>query len=227
VKVVVTVPWRPTPDRIRAFQAVRDWYAEVLPEWWFGTADSGHEQFSRAASRNACVRLAVEHGADVVVINDADTIPERHGVTAAVQAAHDQGGLHFGLHTMRYLSAEETELYYSGSLLDRTGTPHDSSVVVMRPIDYIHAGGQDERFTGYGGEDNAFCAAASTLLQRGACWHKGAAISLYHDPSVRDIGSARWKPNSELNIRYQHAKGNVRRMRNLINERTYSGALHV
>lgn len=226
MKVVVAVPWRPTPDRIRAFRCVSNWYAENFPDWWFGTADSGHTEFSRAGSRNACVRLAVDHGADVVIVNDADTIPEPHAVADAAKAAEAHGGLHFGLSTMRYLDPDETERYYNGEFIDCTGRPHDSSVLAIRPIDYIRAGGQDERFTGYGGEDNAFCAAAYTMLGHVA-WHSGAAISLHHDGSCRDIGSERWKPNSQLNIRYQAAKGNKHRMRQLINERTYQGALHV
>jgi hypothetical protein len=225
MRVAVVIPWRPTPDRIQAFQAVRDWYTSEFPDWLFGTADNGAEPFSRAGSRNACVRLAEEWGADVVVVNDADTIPERHGVVGAVGAT-THGGLHFGLTTMRYLTEDETAAYYRGVPIDRTGRPHDSSVFAITPDNYWRAGGQDERFSGYGGEDNAFHAACQCLLGS-VTWHPGAAISLWHDGSCRDIGSERWKPNSELNQRYQRAVVEQRRMRALINERCYVGAVRV
>jgi hypothetical protein len=215
--VVVAVPWRPTPDRLTAFMYVRDWYAEQFPDWIFGTADSGAEQFNRAASRNACVRMAENACADVVVLNDADTIPVKGAVAAAVYGAADDGRLHFGLDTMLYLTPEEQEAWERGEQPTREALPHDSSVIAIRPASYWQAGGQDERFTGYGGEDGAFTSACTAILGP-PVWHQGMALSLYHDPSVRDIGSERWKPNSALAKRYGQARNNINRMRRILAE---------
>ncbi len=216
-RVVVAVPWRSTPDRLKAFLYVRDWYAENFPDWSFGTADSGHEPFSRAGSRNACVRMAENACADVVVLNDADTVPVKGAVAAAVYGAHDDGRLHFGLDRMLYLTIEEQEAFDRGEMPIRTALHHDSSVIAIRPSSYWEAGGQDERFTGYGGEDGALTSAASAIL--GTCvWHQGTAISLYHDGSCRDIGSERWQPNSALAQRYHRARNNRREMLKILAE---------
>lgn len=215
--VAVTVPWRSTPDRLAPFLAVRDWYNENFPQWWFGTADSGHEPFSRAGSRNECVRVAEKHGADVVVLNDADTIPVKGAVAAAVYGAFDDGRLHFGLDTMLYLTAEEQLAYNRGEMPTRQALSHDSSVIAIRPDAYWKAGGQDERFTEWGGEDGALTSAATAIL--GKCvWHYGMAISLWHDGSCRDIGSERWKPNGELAQRYYKARHNRVEMLKIIRE---------
>jgi len=218
MRVAVMCPWRPTPDRLAAFQTVRDWYLENFPDWYFGTADSGHEEFSRAGSRNTCVRVAEADGADVVVLNDADTIPDSKAVTAAVFGAFDDGLLHFGLDTMLYLTEEETAAYHAGKWPTRTALQHDSSVIAIKPASYWECGGQDERFTGYGGEDGALTSAATAILGRPR-WHKGMALSLYHDGACRDIGSERWQPNSALSQRYYNARNNAAAMRAIIAER--------
>ncbi len=225
-RVLVAMPWRPTPDRLQAFQYARDWYIKTFPQWSIGCSDNGSAEFSRAGSRNACARTALAGGFDVVVINDADTVPEVGAVAAAVHGAADDGLLHFGLSTMRYLTQEETAAVYAGEEIDRNGNSHDSSVLAIQPKAYFEAGGQDERFTGYGGEDNAFCAATTALLGN-PVWHDGQAISLWHDASCRDIGSERWRPNSALAVRYSAVRYNAEGMRHLINERDYQGAVHV
>lgn len=217
MSVVIAIPWRATPDRQRAFDFVVDWYRNHLP-YPIVTADSGPGAFSRARARNQCVRKA--EGADVVVINDADTVPNLAAVKEAIHAAPD-GLLHFGLDRMAYLDQEQSEAVYRGDWPDIAGEPHDSSVVVIRPASYWEAGGQDERFTGYGGEDNAFTAACTALLGE-PVWHAGTALSLWHDGSCRDVGSARWWQDTvPLHQRYNHARNDAKRMRAIIAEREY------
>lgn len=218
MRVVITIPWRPTPDREAAFRFVWDWYVTIarLQGWdRIQAVDSGHHEFNRAASRNACVRAASD--ADVVIINDADTVPHPATLYEAVKAAYD-GRLHYGLDKMKYLSEFESHTYMSGQPVDVSDAKeHDSSVYVIQPRRWFVAGGMDERFTGYGGEDGAFCSAARALI--GVKWHKGTAVSLFHDPSVRDIGSERWKPNSALAMRYQDASRSPTLIRKIIAER--------
>jgi hypothetical protein len=221
VKVVVTLPWRPTPDREAGFRFVWDWYVKIarLQGWdRICAVDSGHHEFNRAASRNACVRAASD--ADVVIINDADTIPHPSSLYEAVRDCAD-GRLHYGLDKMIYLDPEATKAYMAGEPVDvSSAREHDSSVYVIAPHRWWEAGGMDERFSGYGGEDGAFCSAARSLI--GVQWHKGTAVSLYHDPMVRDIGSERWKPNSALAKRYYDASRSPSLIRKLIAEREYA-----
>lgn len=222
-KVAVVIPWRPTPDRERAFRAVWNWYVGFGPRFIdrIMAIDSGHLEFSRAGSRNAGVRAAGD--ADVVIINDADTIPHEPAVVAAIAQAAD-GRLHFGLDRMKYLSEHESEMFYDGHQVDVSDArQHDSSVLVCQPSTWWRFGGEDERFSGYGGEDNARTIAARTMV--GVHWHKGTAVSLYHDPSVRDIGSERWKPNSKLMQRYLATNGSPLGIQRVIAERDYPGAV--
>jgi hypothetical protein len=218
VKTVVCIPWRPTPDREEAFRFVWNWYVEhPRPFDRIMAVDSCSVEFNRAGSRNSCVRAAAD--ADVVVINDADTVPHPPALAAAIAQAVD-GKLHYGLDKMKYLSEEETRKYFDGRPVDVSDAKaHDSSVIVCTPATWWKVGGMDERFTGYGGEDGALCSAANALA--GVQWHKGTAVSLFHDPMVRDIGSERWKPNSELSQRYYRARHNPAAIRELIAERDY------
>lgn len=217
MRLAVCIPWRSTPDRVRPFGHVCSWYAEHLPGVPVVPADAGGERFSRAGSRNEAVRRAQASGADTVVLADADTIPDPMALRSAIAASGD-GALHFALDRMAYLDEETTEAVYRGETVEVDAIGHDSSVYVITVESYWAAGGQDERFTGYGGEDNAFTAACETLV--GAVWHPGLALSLWHDGSCRDVGSSRWWADTvPLHRRYQTARGNRAAMQALTSER--------
>jgi len=203
--VVVGFPWRETPDRVPAFRVVFAWYRHHLPGARMVCCDSGHDPFNRAASRNMVVDRAVELGAAVVVISDADTVPSPAGLSSAIAAARN-GGMHYPFD--RYL--------YAGTDLEPGG--NTGGIYVCRPDVWHAAGGMDERFTGWGGEDDQLHAAVECLVGPPTC-HPGIAVSLWHDPACRDIGSARWQPNSELAQRYHRARRDPAAMRALIAER--------
>lgn len=67
----VCIPWRPSPSRIKPYEAVRRYWAENFPDWPVVTADAGGEIFNLGASRNRAVEKAET---DVVMLCDADTI---------------------------------------------------------------------------------------------------------------------------------------------------------
>lgn len=203
--VAVGFPWRPTADRAPGFEIVQNWYEAVLPDAVMLPCDSGHEPFNRAASRNLCVRQAEEHGADLVVVSDADTIPSPSGLQAALAAAID-GGMHYPFD--RYL--------YAGTDLQPGG--NTGGIYVCRPDVWWAFGGMDERFSGWGGEDDAAHAAAEALIGKPTT-HPGFAVSLWHDATCRDLGSPRWRPNSELSLRYNAARRNRAEMASIIAER--------
>ncbi len=70
-------------------QTVRWHLLDLLPDAMMMDVDSGHRPFSRAASRNVGVKYAQEAGFDAVVLNDADTLPEREPLLAAIESAHE------------------------------------------------------------------------------------------------------------------------------------------
>lgn len=203
--IVVGFPWRPTPDRLAAFEVVSRWYADTLPDAAHVTADSGHDPFSRACSRNDVVTRAQEMGAEVVVLSDADTVPSPAGLHLAIDAARN-GGLHYPFD--HYL--------YAGTNNPAGG--NTGGIYVCRPDVWWSFGGMDPRFDGWGGEDDQAHAAAECLIGTPVN-HPGWAVSFPHAGDCRDVGSQRWKPNSDLAIRYHLARHSPTKMRAIIAER--------
>ncbi len=212
-RVVVGMPWRPKPGRLAAHDTARAWWDQHFPSYEVVEVDTEHDQFNLAACRNAAVRAAEGMGAEVVVITDADVI--FHPVITVdqcIDAARD-GRVHMPFTEQVYLTEDETEALVSGRPAPTSGAPGNGCCYIATPAAYWAAGGGDERFQGWGGDDDAFVAASETLV--GLRRHEGLAYSLWH-PAVRDIGSDRWRPNSDLAQRYWRARGSVRHMKRLI-----------
>ena len=93
-------------------------------------------------------------------------------------------------------------------------------IAIARSRHRLGGEGIDERFSGYGGEDDAIVAAAECLakLRRDP---QGLALSLFHADANRDIGSERHRPNMELAMRYIGARKSKKAMMRLIEERDY------
>ena len=72
--VSVIVPWRPAASRVPAFEFLRGWYAEHLPEFSVRALDTDDEVFVLSACRNRGIGAAALD--EVVVVNDADTLPD-------------------------------------------------------------------------------------------------------------------------------------------------------
>jgi hypothetical protein len=203
--VTVCIPWREQPSRLLPFLVVNDFYTDALPGCAISTADAGGEEFNRAASRNLAVAQAET---SMVVIADADTIPPIDTLHRALELADDDGLLHFPFDRGVYLDQAQTSYITEGVggtpvWRGDEAKPHSSGAAVIRKESYWRAGGQDWRFTGWGGEDDAFLHACRAILGR-VQRHDGVAMILWHE-AVRDIGSERWQPNSDLALRYQDA----------------------
>ena len=87
---LVVIPWRPAPSRIEAFERVVAWYERSLPEFEIRTLDTDDDRFALARIRNLAVTI-LDDPDDVVVINDADTLPDPEPLRAAVDAAAHDG----------------------------------------------------------------------------------------------------------------------------------------
>lgn len=200
----LVVPWRPTsPERVAAYELTLAWYRHHLPDAQVVLADSGHDVWNLAASRNVGVADAVESGHRRIVITDADTIPPPRGLALALKGCRD-GRLHYPFDRCLYAGTD--------------GQPGraNGGVFVVSAAGWAAIGGQDERFTGWGGEDDQLVAAATCLT--GVVRHPGIAVSYWHPP-VAGFGTARHAANLKLLARYTAAKGSSRHMRRLIAER--------
>lgn len=223
MQVTVVIPWRGGQvDRERHHRIVSDHLRAILPDAPLLSVDSGDDPFSRAASRNAGVRLAQDTGAEIVVIADADTIVEPGPLQEAITAAHSDGLLHLPYTHYRGLSEQGTRDYIAGSMPDECDVElaHEwatGGVLVITPAAWWQAGGMDERFVGFGHEDVAFRIAADTLLGP-TVRHPGTITHLWH-PKAMGLGTPQHAANGQLCERYNAANANPDAMRALLAER--------
>lgn len=217
MKVGVAMPWRPQPSRQIAHDYVCGWLGEVLPLSPIYEVDSHHEVYNLAAARNLGVDAAEADGCDVVVIIDADTVvaPAGHLVDAVRECVED-GLVHIPYSNVRYLDEVESVTLAAGGAVPLEGNFANGGCYVVTPATYRTIGGSDDRFSGWGGDDDQLVAAATCLA--GLKRHAGVGLSFWH-PAVRDIGSDRHRPNGVLAQRYWNAIDDPGAMRRLIAER--------
>lgn len=197
----IIIPWRDNDHRAPACRAVCTALRTALPGFPLLLVDSGHETFNRAASRNWGVHHAPQN--EPVVVCDADTLPDPTPLARAVAAAYD-GRLHYPFTECHYLTETGTTEVLTGSEPDLTRIEFtipgaQGGIMVMLASAWIATGGMDERFTGWGYEDNAWHATVTTAL--GApVRHEGTAWHLWH-PSERNNGTPDQHMNREMALR--------------------------
>lgn len=209
-----------------------DWqtkrYKRLFPEAEIviGEDDTGNEYFCKARAINNAVRDS-KH--DKLFIVDIDLAIEKPAIQKGIRLINNYCyiipyGQWWRLsekHTRRILD-NEIKFYVApdGRLCDvhpRRGT----GIHILTKKNFYAAGGYDERFIGWGGEDNAFGCALKTLC-------KGAPKILkqynsYHlwHPSQSTKGKKMRKENVRLWRAYQSAMRNKDMMQDLINSRTW------
>ena len=215
-RVVVLVPrrgdggWR---DRLWAF--CRRWWEAAHPEWTIVEGDHLDGPFNRAAAVNAAARAAGEW--DVAVVLDADVILHPETVARAVRDAHESGCAWLPFAQRCSLSRPATQRLLSGSLgwpipikeaVERQAWNVSTCVVVPRSA-WDAVGGFDERFVGWGGEDDAFHAALAVTV--GVCRGKGEAWHLWHEASLHRSDEVLYRQALALADRYSACAGIDRR----------------
>lgn len=216
---LVVIPWRPAPSRVDAFDRLVAWYGRELPEFRIETIDTDDDVFVLARTRNLAVaRLA---GPDeVIVINDADTLPEPDALREAVAAAPGSGRVHLPYTSYHWLGAEGSAEFASG-----TPPEHCTHVLVRGACSGVYVttrrtwdahGGQDERFRGWGFEDAAWYLAHETLLGAPPQRHQGRVYALHHVGEPR--AGAQYDRNATLMQCYRDTAGDRERMSRLVTE---------
>ncbi len=204
--VTVVLPWRPQPSRLAAFEAVSEWYREALPEASVVTVDSDDDVFNLARCRNLGVRR-IDDPSEVVVIGDADTVPQRAALLEAIDAARDSDLVHLPYTRYHWLGREGTASYLAGVAPEECAYElvrgACSGVYVTTPRTWWKHGGQDERFRGWGFEDAAWYVAHETLLGEPPRRHEGIVFALHHETQVRE--GPQYDANAALMQRYRDA----------------------
>jgi len=149
--------------------------------------------FNRAWGMNVAARLAES---DVLIVSDADMIMDQQTLGLAAAACHGQHGAINPYRRMRDLSESETR-----ALVDRTMTidqlPQQDSntrnrtgigefvsfcggIFVIQRALYFDIGGMDERFSGWGGEDDAMSHKLLKLYPNARELDRSMAFHLWH-----------------------------------------------
>jgi hypothetical protein len=222
----VLIPWRPQPSRVPAFDTVVAWYRGVFGDVDIRTVDSEDEVFNLARCRNLGIAL-VGNPDQVVIINDADTIPERDALLEAVHSAATSGLVHLPYDEYRWLGAEGTAQLTAGADLDQASFElvHGacSGVYVTTPATWWAHGGQDESFRGWGFEDAAWYLAHETLLGEEPRRHSGRVFALHHEAAARE--GEQYEANARLMEDYRAAAGDADAMRQLVESAANARAL--
>ncbi|GAB3602683.1 glycosyltransferase family protein [Microbacterium aureliae] len=212
----IVLPWRAAPSRLDAFERVVAWYADHFPDLPIETVDTDDDPFVLAACRNRAMAEAAPD--QVVVIGDADTLPEPAALREAIAAARDSPFVHLPYDEYRWLGREGSAQYAAGTPL--VDCAHDlvegacSGVYVATPRTWASHGGQDERFRGWGFEDAAWFLAHTTLLGAPPQRHAGRVYALHHIGEVR--AGAAYDANAARMEEYRLAAGDPDAMAQLV-----------
>lgn len=216
-KVTVCVPFRAGAlDREIHADYVAARLREMLPRARHMVVDV-EGVFSRAKVRNEAVRRA---GTGVVVLCDADTLPEKQPLLDAIAGAADDGRLHLPYTRYRALSPEGTLAVYARGVDPRDAPVEDESRRPIGGVWVIHhdawwaAGGMDEEFKGWGFEDDAFHTAANILLGQ-TVRHEGTITHLHHQ-SAANLQSPEYRKNKARYQQYMRVRRNPEQMRKLV-----------
>lgn len=184
INIAIVIPWRAKPDRKYAFDIVRSWYENNLPDAKIILADDGKKDFCLSGCRNVGVKIAEESGANVVVINDADTIPEIDPLMQAINAAANDSYVHLPYTQYCSLRIQGTREFKRGISLQKCDAfivdGACSGVYVTSPQTWWSHYGQDERFRGWGFEDAAWYTAHKIILGQDPIRHEGSVYSMHH-----------------------------------------------
>lgn len=218
VSVEVIVPWRPSPERQRIWNWVRDRYHQKHPDWTVTEAPGRDGDWCKAWAVHDA-----QPTADVVVVADADVWCD--GLSEAVSAV-EQGAAwampHLRVHR---LTSEATEAVLNGGPLageleqdHYRGTEGGGLVVLPRTT--LQDVPLDPRFHGWGGEDHSWACALHTLA--GPLWRGRADLwHLWHppQPEMDRFGSKFGGPvNRSLHRRYMGGCHDLDRISRLVGE---------
>jgi hypothetical protein len=210
VTVTVIVPWRAgCPYREAAWAWTRARYAEVHESWIVVEASATGEAWCKGAAVNAAVDAAAP---GTIVVADADVWCT--GLPAAVDAVRSGAAWaipHLEVHRLAQDATDPAQLDQAPYVGLEGGGLVIADRATLREIPL------DERFTGWGQEDQAWAQALTTLA--GPPW-RGLAPLLHrwHPPApraTRRVGSPEGK---QLFRRYLAARNDPRQMRDLLKE---------
>lgn len=222
-EITIVVPYRDSgcEHRNRSMNHVVDVLSGWYPDTELYIVDDSSDVFSRSGSRNCGVSLAET---EVVVLCDADTLPQKHALNNAIDGAASDGRLHLPYTLFRGLTERGTDQVIEKGVdpidadLLETATHSIGGVWVIRKDSWESIGGMDERFRDWGYEDNALFEAANCLLGS-TVRHHGSITHLWHPIPADRLVTDTYRENQKLFKRYRRARRKPAEMRSIIEER--------
>lgn len=228
----VLIPYFPdSPERETVFHWVVDRYRLLYPGIQICLGIDYDEPFSRSKARNNAFSEAT---GDILIINDADTFCNKRYIDAAIDIVQSEDRAWVLPYTRYYNTTQngaEKLLQQDpsvdvdvldleiGNTVDAKNHPPDGSVagVMVVPREaFVTVGGYDEKFQGWGYEDDAFALALDTLWGRHLRVH-GYVVHLWHPPAVDgDFKNPNIEANRNRWNAYKRAGGSEQKMREVL-----------
>ncbi|MGY4690677.1 glycosyltransferase family 2 protein [Salibacterium sp. K-3] len=212
--------------RERVFQWVRSFYQHQIKHADVCIGESQGSPFCKAAAVNDGADKA---GGDVLAIIDSDIICPPAVLQKAVRLLTQHPWV-IPYTEVRNLTRPQTDALLKrpssrpfpvqmrgGSVQDGKQLPYGGINVLLRSC-FFQAGGFDERFIGWGGEDDAFACAVDTLC--GPHERIPGAVFHLHHPSSKGGRPLHYRRNAKLAHRYCSAYGNTHEMKKILNEKS-------
>lgn len=203
--VTVCIPWRAQPQRVAAFKIVTQWWEEH--GFKISLGDSSHETFNVSAARNRAVQKA---GTRLVIIADADTIPDYEALRAGLRRIVP-GEIIYPFNRYRYLDHGEATVETLSLGASKEWTNSVGGLFIIDRQTYWDFGGQDEGFHRWGYEDNAFHMVAETL---GRVIRLAGTVNAFGHEADRDLTTK--NPGRNRIELYRFARRKPEIMRELI-----------
>lgn len=188
MKLGIVVPWRPRPTRIQAFSLTVNRLMDQFPDSTIYYADKEEEIFNVSGSRNQGCLSAIKDDCDMLLVVDADTLLSKESVESAISKAVENDCVCLPYTTYNRLykqlstslidkekSYEDLAVYGADSVVD-----HPGGAYVMSSSTFLLLNGWDQRFVGWGYEDDAFLEAHRVYLGKDIQRVEGYALSLFH-----------------------------------------------
>ncbi|WP_236034898.1 glycosyltransferase family 2 protein [Alkalihalobacterium elongatum] len=225
--VSILIPFQPdNGQRDLNFKWITDFYKTTMPEAELCIHITNDKLFNKSKAINSAAKKATR---DIFVIADADMIISPSSILESIRLLRFHKWI-IPFKNIHYLSMNTSnqllktvpnwppnlENENSNYLLFKYGPKAISGGInIISRTNFNLVGGFDERFAGWGGEDNAFCYAVNTLC--------GPLKRLNHDiyhlwhPRIGWERSPNAKNNRNLLNLYRKANGNKSEMMELIN----------